>query len=42
MSDNPICICGTHQSEHETGVPNPRSRTVDCPGFEADPKASDE
>lgn len=48
MSANPICVCGHRRSDHDTKT-NPRclQRDVDwpcqcdCPGFEADPKASD-
>ncbi|SKU47191.1 Uncharacterised protein [Mycobacteroides abscessus subsp. abscessus] len=39
MSDNLICICGDHFSQH-VGDINPKSVLSDCPGFEADPKAN--
>ncbi|MFA4084822.1 hypothetical protein ONA92_24285 [Mycobacteroides salmoniphilum] len=51
---NPVCICRHHRSDHhDDDQTNPKCRVpiaeftfgvvfCDCPGFEADPKVSDE
>ncbi|SIC55586.1 Uncharacterised protein [Mycobacteroides abscessus subsp. abscessus] len=51
MTDNPICICGHFRADHNDHT-NPKCRMwvvwfftdepCDCPGFEADPKVSDQ
>lgn len=50
MTGNPICICRHSRTDHDAHA-NPKCRMrvllfgktpCDCPGFEADPKASDE
>ncbi|BBB42829.1 hypothetical protein [Mycobacteroides abscessus] len=38
MTDNPICICGDHFSQH-VGDINPKSVLSNCPGFESRPES---